>query len=129
MKLLASAVNGDTSFSEWEFDATYKGGARIKLNEVAVRRWKNGQSRRKSASITTRANLSLFIAQRLFGIDRAGTQGRDESATPRITAMIEDGGAKDAGASGRVLQSCEFIRRVSRKPPADQPALPRPLAA
>jgi ketosteroid isomerase-like protein len=42
-KLLASAVNGDTSFGEWEFDATYKGGARIKMSEVAVRRWKNGQ--------------------------------------------------------------------------------------
>ena len=42
-KLLASAVNGDTSFGEWEFDATYKGGARIKLSQVAVRHWKNGQ--------------------------------------------------------------------------------------
>ena len=43
VKLLSSAVNGDVSFSEWEFDATYKGGTRIKLSEVAVRRWKNGQ--------------------------------------------------------------------------------------
>jgi hypothetical protein len=42
-KLLASAVNGDTSFGEWEFDATYKGGARIKMSEVAVRHWNNGQ--------------------------------------------------------------------------------------
>ena len=43
VKLLRSAVNGDTSFGEWEFDATYKGGARVKLTQVAVRRWKNGQ--------------------------------------------------------------------------------------
>ena len=43
VKLLSSAVNGDVSFSEWEFDATYKGGTRLKLSEVAVRRWKNGQ--------------------------------------------------------------------------------------
>src|SRR5438445_9975671 len=43
VKLIGSAVNGDISFSEWEFDATYKGGARVKLSEVAVRRWKNGQ--------------------------------------------------------------------------------------
>ena len=42
LKLLSSAVNGDVSFSEWEFDATYKGGVRIKASEVAVRRWKNG---------------------------------------------------------------------------------------
>jgi ketosteroid isomerase-like protein len=43
VKVLSSAVNGDISFSEWEFDATFKGGARVKLNQVAVRRWKNGQ--------------------------------------------------------------------------------------
>src|SRR4051812_43457597 len=43
VKVLSSAVNGDTSFGEWEFDATYKGGARVKLTQVAVRRWKNGQ--------------------------------------------------------------------------------------
>jgi ketosteroid isomerase-like protein len=42
LKLLSSAVNGDVSLSEWEFDATYKGGARMKVSEVAVRRWKNG---------------------------------------------------------------------------------------
>jgi ketosteroid isomerase-like protein len=42
-KVASSAVNGDVSFSEWEFDATYKGGVRVKLAQVAVRRWKNGQ--------------------------------------------------------------------------------------
>ncbi len=42
LKLLSSAVNGDVSFSEWELDATYKGGVRNKASEVAVRRWKNG---------------------------------------------------------------------------------------
>jgi len=40
--LLGSAVNGERSYSEWEFDATYKGGHRVKLTQVAVRQWKNG---------------------------------------------------------------------------------------
>ncbi len=39
----ASAVNGDVTFSEWEYDLTFKGGMRVKMNQVAVRRWKNGQ--------------------------------------------------------------------------------------
>jgi ketosteroid isomerase-like protein len=39
----ASAVNGDTTFSEWEYDITFKGGQRVKMNQVAVRRWKNGK--------------------------------------------------------------------------------------
>jgi ketosteroid isomerase-like protein len=39
----ASAVNGDVSFSEWEYDITFKGGKRVKMNQVAVRHWKNGQ--------------------------------------------------------------------------------------
>ena len=43
VRLLGSAVNGDTSYSEWEFDATYKGATRVKVAQVAARRWKNGQ--------------------------------------------------------------------------------------
>jgi ketosteroid isomerase-like protein len=39
----ASAVNGDVTFSEWEYDITFKGGQRVKMNQVAVRRWKNGK--------------------------------------------------------------------------------------
>ena len=42
-KVLASAVNGDTSFSEWEYDVTFKGGHRVTLKQVAVRRWSNGK--------------------------------------------------------------------------------------
>ncbi len=42
-KLLASAVSGDTSFSEWEFDITFKQGGRVKMSEVAVRKWKDGK--------------------------------------------------------------------------------------
>jgi ketosteroid isomerase-like protein len=41
--LLGSAVNGDRTYSEWEYDITFKGGKRMKMNQVAVRRWKNGQ--------------------------------------------------------------------------------------
>jgi ketosteroid isomerase-like protein len=39
----ANAVNGDVTFSEWEYDITFKGGKRVKMNQVAVRRWKNGK--------------------------------------------------------------------------------------
>jgi ketosteroid isomerase-like protein len=42
-KLLASAVNGDISFSEWYMDISFKNGARMKASQVAVRKWKNGK--------------------------------------------------------------------------------------
>jgi ketosteroid isomerase-like protein len=42
-RLLGEAVNGDTSYSEWEYDLTFKSGIRTKLQQVAARRWKNGQ--------------------------------------------------------------------------------------
>lgn len=42
-RVISSAVNGDVSFSEWEMDITLKGAGRIKMNQVAVRRWKNGK--------------------------------------------------------------------------------------
>jgi ketosteroid isomerase-like protein len=42
-KVKASAVNGDVSFSEWEMDITFKGGKRVKMEQVAVRHWKNGK--------------------------------------------------------------------------------------
>jgi ketosteroid isomerase-like protein len=41
--MLASAVNGDVSFSEWTMDISLKGVGRIQLAQVAVRRWKNGK--------------------------------------------------------------------------------------
>lgn len=42
-KLLGEAVNGDVSYSEWEYDVTFKKGGRVKLQQVAARRWKNGK--------------------------------------------------------------------------------------
>jgi len=42
-KVLASAINGDTSFSEWFMDLTFKNGTRAKLAQVAVRKWKDGK--------------------------------------------------------------------------------------
>jgi len=39
VRLLGNAVSGDTSYSEWEFDATYKGTGRVKLTQVAARRF------------------------------------------------------------------------------------------
>lgn len=41
--VLASAVNGDVSFSEWTMDVSLKGVGRISMAQVAVRRWKNGK--------------------------------------------------------------------------------------
>src|SRR5258706_14087003 len=43
VKLLGEAINGDTSYSEWEYDLTFKNGTRTQLKQVASRRWKNGQ--------------------------------------------------------------------------------------
>ena len=40
--VLSSAANGDTSFSEWTMDVTFKGGTRYQLAQVAVRTWKDG---------------------------------------------------------------------------------------
>lgn len=40
--ILNTAVQGNTSFSEWVMDVTFKGGVRVKLEQVAVRTWKNG---------------------------------------------------------------------------------------
>ena len=42
-ELVGSAVTGDTSFSEWMWDVTLKGVGRIKMEQTAVRRWKDGQ--------------------------------------------------------------------------------------
>jgi SnoaL-like domain len=42
-RVLASAVHGDTSFSEWIMDITIKGVGRVTMAQVAVRRWKNGK--------------------------------------------------------------------------------------
>lgn len=41
-KLIGEAVNGDRSFSEWEYDVTFKNGTRTKLQQVASRQWKGG---------------------------------------------------------------------------------------
>ena len=42
-RVLAHAANGDTSFSEWEFDIELEGMGAMKITQVAVRRWKNGK--------------------------------------------------------------------------------------
>ena len=42
-QLLGAAVHGDRSYSEWAMDVTFKGGVRVKLEQVAARRWRNGQ--------------------------------------------------------------------------------------
>jgi hypothetical protein len=42
-RVLANAANGDTSFSEWEFDVEVEGMGAIHSVQVAVRRWKNGR--------------------------------------------------------------------------------------
>jgi ketosteroid isomerase-like protein len=42
-KLVNSAVNGDTTFSEWYMDVSFKNGFRYKASQVAVRKWKDGK--------------------------------------------------------------------------------------
>ena len=42
-KVLANAANGDVSFSEWSYDMEIKGMGAMKMNQVAVRRWRNGR--------------------------------------------------------------------------------------
>lgn len=43
-KLLSSGVGeGGAAFGEWEYDITFKGTGRVTMNQVAVRRWKDGQ--------------------------------------------------------------------------------------
>lgn len=42
-KLLSSGVGDDVTFAEMSFDATLKNGQRMRMNEVSVRRWKNGK--------------------------------------------------------------------------------------
>ena len=39
----AGAVGDDVSFGEWMFDVTFKGGKRTKMEQVTVRRWKDGK--------------------------------------------------------------------------------------
>jgi ketosteroid isomerase-like protein len=43
LQLLSSATDGDVSFSEWVFDVTFEGGERKRLEQTAVRRWRDGQ--------------------------------------------------------------------------------------
>ena len=42
-KVEASAMSGDTSFGQWWMDVTFKNGFRAALNQVAVRKWKDGK--------------------------------------------------------------------------------------
>jgi hypothetical protein len=42
VRLLGSAVSGDQSYSEWEFDITFQ-GLSYKIAEVAVRKWREGK--------------------------------------------------------------------------------------
>ncbi len=38
-----AAVTGDSSFSEWMWDVTFKGGPRVQMHQCAVRTWKDGK--------------------------------------------------------------------------------------
>ena len=41
--LIGSAVSGDRTYSEWEFEFTLKNGMRLTLAEVCVRQWRDGK--------------------------------------------------------------------------------------
>lgn len=42
-RVLATAANGDVSFSEWEYSPEIEGVGRMRIVQVAVRRWKDGR--------------------------------------------------------------------------------------
>ena len=42
-RVLAHAANGDTSFSEWEYNLELEGVGAMRVVQVAVRRWKDGR--------------------------------------------------------------------------------------
>jgi ketosteroid isomerase-like protein len=41
--VLANAAHGDVSFSEWTFELEIEGMGAMKINQVSVRRWKEGR--------------------------------------------------------------------------------------
>ena len=43
VKIEATGASSDTTFSVWLIDATYKGGPRVRQEQVAVRTWKDGK--------------------------------------------------------------------------------------
>lgn len=43
VELLGWAVRGDTSYSEWVYELQLQDGRRIRMSEVAARRWRDGQ--------------------------------------------------------------------------------------
>lgn len=43
----ASAVSGDVSFTEWWMDITFQDGNRARLEQVAVRTWRDGKVARE----------------------------------------------------------------------------------
>lgn len=42
-RLLKSAVDQNASFSEWMWDVTLEDAGRVKMEQVSVREWKDGQ--------------------------------------------------------------------------------------
>lgn len=41
--LVSEAFEGDTGFSEWWMDITFQGGTRHAMEQVGVRKWKDGK--------------------------------------------------------------------------------------
>jgi ketosteroid isomerase-like protein len=41
--LIGAAAKGDNAYSEWEYDVTFKGAPRVKMTQVAARKWKDGK--------------------------------------------------------------------------------------
>ncbi|MBL9012820.1 MAG: nuclear transport factor 2 family protein [Myxococcales bacterium] len=41
-RVIAHAAHGDTTFSEWEYNLEIEGMGPLKMNQVAVRRWRDG---------------------------------------------------------------------------------------
>ncbi len=42
-QLVGSASGDDRSYAEWDWDVTFKGVGRVRMNQVAARQWKDGK--------------------------------------------------------------------------------------
>jgi hypothetical protein len=42
-QLVGSAAGDDVSFSEWQFEFTFKSGQRVKMEQISRRRWRDGK--------------------------------------------------------------------------------------
>jgi putative FmdB family regulatory protein len=83
--LHAVGVGDDVTFSEGTYDMTLKNGPRMRLNEIARRRWENGKIVHEG---------SITAGRRAVPGPRARDDGRPSGREPPESAADEPGGAR-----------------------------------